>query len=239
MQETVTIGARFKGPPNSGNGGYCCGVMAKHLDGPIEASLKVPPPLDTALDLVRSPDGIEMRHGDKLVGVARKVVLDLDVPALPNPLRLGGDPVDAPGRPKKFTPFGTCFVCGHDRTHPDGLCIHSKLVEGHDGMVASHWRLDAGYANDDGNVGAEFIWSALDCPGYFACAPGEAALLGRLTAEIMAPLKAEGEATVIGWDLGASGRKRRCGTAIYDARGTLVAKAEGLWIVVDPEMIKP
>jgi hypothetical protein len=58
-----------------------------------------------------------------------------------------------------------------------------------------------------------------------------------LAAEILAPLKAEGEATVIGWDLGGEGRKRRCGTAVYAADGTLVAKAEGLWILVDAAKI--
>lgn len=239
MQTPVTIASRFKGPPNSGNGGYSCGLMAGVLHGPVEASLRLPPPLDTPLEIVAAGEGVEMRHGETLVGVARPARLDLAVPALPSPMTLGGDPVDAPGRPAKFRPFGTCFVCGHDRSHPDGLCIHSQLVEGHEGLVASQWKLDAGYADADGIVATEFLWSALDCPGYFACAPGEAALLGRLTAEVLAPLKAEGEATVIGWDLGASGRKRKCGTAIFDADGTLVAKAEGLWIVVDPEKIKP
>lgn len=239
MNDTVTIAARFKGPPNSGNGGYSCGMMAQYLEGPVEASLKMPPPLDTPLDIVKTDAGVEMRFGDKLVGVAKSAPLDIDVPALPEPLVLGGDPVDAPGRPKKFTPFGTCFVCGHDRDHPDGLCIHSKMVEGHEGLVASHWKLDAGYADAEGNVAPEFVWSALDCPGYFACTPGEAALLGRLTGEILVPLKAEGEAIVIGWDLGGSGRKHRCGTAIYSADGTLIAKAEGLWITIDPDMLKP
>lgn len=238
MQTSVTIASRFKGPPNSGNGGYSCGLMASVLNGPVEASLRLPPPLDTPLEIIPAGDGVEMRHGETLVGVARPATLDLAVPALPSPLVLGGDPVDAPGRPAKFRPFGTCFVCGHDRSHPDGLCIHSQLVEGHEGLVASQWQLDAGYGDADGNVATEFLWSALDCPGYFACAPGEPALLGRLTAEVIAPLKAEGEATVIGWDLGASGRKRKCGTAVFDAGGTLVAKAEGLWIVVDAEKIK-
>ncbi|MFC4346774.1 hypothetical protein ACFO5Q_02805 [Kordiimonas lipolytica] len=238
MIEQVTIDARYKGPPNSGNGGYSCGVMARHLDGIVEASLRLPPPLDTPLEIVATDEGVVMQHGETLVGIAKPATLDLDVPVLPDPLVLGGDPVDAPGRPKKFTPFGTCFVCGHDRTHPDGLCIHSKLVEGHEGLVASQWGLDGDYADESGNVAPEFIWSALDCPGYFACAAGEAALLGRLTAEVLAPLKAEGEATVIAWDLGGTGRKRKCGTAIYASDGTLVAKAEGLWIIVDPEKIK-
>lgn len=237
MQQNVMVASRFKGPPTSGNGGYVCGLMAGMIEGPVEASLKAPPPLDTPLILEKTQDGAVLRDGEQLLGVAKARTLDLEVPALPRPLRLGGEPVDAPGRPKKFEPFGTCFVCGQDREHPDALCLHSRLVEGAQGMVAAPWKLDQAFGNKDGLVQDAFIWAALDCPGYFACAAGEPALLGRLTAEIVAPLRASGDATVIGWDLGGSGRKRRCGTAVYDASGTLIAKAEGLWVTVDASVI--
>jgi hypothetical protein len=237
MNKQVTVEARYKGPPKSGNGGYCCGLMAAELTGAVEAHLHVPPPLDKALILEADERVATLLDGDNTVGNAKVTSLDLAVPELPNPLVLGVDPVGAPGRPAKFVPFGTCFVCGHDRDHPDGLCIHSKTVEGHEGLVASKWSLAADYADADGVVRPEILWSALDCPGYFACAPGEAALLGRLTAEILAPLKAEGTATVIGWDLGGAGRKRKCGTAIFSHDGTLIAKAEGLWILVDASKI--
>jgi len=238
MHQSITIAARYKGPPKSGNGGYSCGLMARELSGAVEASLKVPPPLDKALSIITSEDGVQMLDGETLVGTAKPAALDLEVPALPATMSLIGSPVGAPGRPAKFEPFGTCFVCGHDRTHPDGLCIHSEMVEGHDGLVASKWALCEDYGDNNGLVRPEILWSALDCPGYFACAPGEAALLGRLTCEIITPLRAEGKATVIGWDMGGSGRKRTCGTAVFAANGTLVAKAAGLWIIVDPEKIK-
>jgi len=127
--------------------------------------------------------------------------------------------------------------CGKDRQHPDGLCIHPQQVVGREDMVAAPWRLHAGLADEDGVVAREYLWAALDCPGYFACAPGEAALLARLTVSIVSTLKAEGDATVIGWDLSGAGRKRRCGTAVFAPDGSLVAKAEGLWIVVDPSSI--
>jgi len=237
MHQNITIDERYKGPPNSGNGGYCCGVMATELSGAVEASLKMPPPLNKEVSIIVEDGGVQMLDGDQLVGSAKKTTLDLTVPPLPSPLNLVGSPVGAPGRPAKFEPFGTCFVCGHDRSHPDGLCIHSEMVEGHEGLVAAEWGLSPEYGDARGMVRPEIMWSALDCPGYFACAPGEAALLGRLTAEILAPLKAEATATVIGWDLGGSGRKRMCGTAIYAADGTLVAKAAGLWIIVDPAKI--
>lgn len=231
---TLTIPARFKGPPKSANGGYVCGLMARLIEGDVAASLKAPPPLDTPITVSRTDQAVELHLDDRLLGQAQPKPLDLEVPPLPEPLELGGDPVDAPGRPQEFAPFSTCFVCGKDRSHPDGLCIHPRQVVGRDDMVAAHWALHAGLAGTDGSVAPEFLWAALDCPGYFACAPGEAALLARLTVAIRSSLPAEGEATVIGWNLGGAGRKRRCGTAVFAPDGTLVAKAEGLWVAVDP-----
>ena len=234
---TLTIPARFKGPPHSANGGYVCGLMASRIEGDVAASLKSPPPLDTPITLVQSGDSVELHLHDRLLGRAQATELDLTVPPLPEALELGMDPVDAPGRPKEFAPFSTCFVCGKDRSHPDGLCIHPRQVVGRDDMVAAHWRLHAGLADEDGSVAHEFLWAALDCPGYFACAAGEAALLARLTVGIRAALPAAGEATVVGWDMSGTGRKRRCGTAIFAPDGSLVAKAEGVWVVVDPSSI--
>ena len=235
--DTMIIPARFKGPPQSANGGYTCGLMARLIEGDAAVNLRIPPPLDTPMAVTRSDGRVELYHEDRLVGRAEPAQLELEVPPVPEPLRLGGDPVDAPGRPDRFAPFSTCFVCGKDREHPDGLCIHPRQVEGHDGMVAARWRLHAGLAGDDGLVAPEFLWAALDCPGYFACAPGEAALLARLTVGIRAALEPEGEATVLGWDLSGAGRKRRCGTAVFAPDGSLVAKAEGLWVVVDPASV--
>jgi len=235
--DIVTIPSRFKGPPKSANGGYTCGLMARRIEGDVAASLKIPPPLDMPMTITRAGDAVEMHLDDRLVGRAQAATLDLDVPSRPEPLQLGDDPVDVPGRPVKFAPFSTCFVCGKDRHYPDGLCIHPQQVVGREGMVATSWRLHAGLADEDGCVATEYLWAALDCPGYFACAPGEAALLARLTVGIEARPKAEGEATVIGWDLGGAGRKRRCGTAVFAPDGSLVAKAEGLWVVVDPASV--
>ncbi|MCJ9429794.1 hypothetical protein [Kordiimonas marina] len=241
MEKTVTIASRFNGPPSSANGGYACGLMASLIDGPAEASLKAPPPLDKPLTLRGESGEARLYDGETVIGVARATALTLDVPQMPQPLVLGPSPVaaleDSSGRPVEFEPFGGCFVCGHNRTPGDGLCIHAHKVEGHDGLVAAPWKIDENLAGSDGYVDPVYIWSALDCTGYYACAAGRAALLGRLSAEILAPLKAEGDATVLGWDLGSSGRKHRCGTAIYAADGTLIAKAEGLWITVDPAKI--
>ncbi len=241
MQQTITIQSRFNGPPVSANGGYASGTLANVLEGAVEASLHAPPPLDKELMILASDGKSELKLGDKLIGSAIAKSLELDVPALPDVFDLGINPADAPDAPGSFKPFGQCFVCGEDRAPKDGLCIHSKRLNDQKNMIGATWDLFSGLADEGGFVKPEYIWSALDCPGYYACAAGEAALLGRLHAEILAPLKAIGQAKVIGWDMAdptkPKGRKRVCGTAVYSDDGTLVAKAQGLWITVDPEYI--
>jgi hypothetical protein len=52
--ETMTIPRRFRGPPNSGNGGYVCGMLARHIAGAAEVTLRAPPPLETELSVVEA-----------------------------------------------------------------------------------------------------------------------------------------------------------------------------------------
>jgi hypothetical protein len=54
--ETITIGARFCGPPGCGNGGYTCGTIAAYVNAnPAMVRLQAPVPLGRALDIVRHP----------------------------------------------------------------------------------------------------------------------------------------------------------------------------------------
>ena len=53
MTSSIIIDRRYCGPPNSGNGGYVCGRLARHIsvgtpDG-VEVTLRAPPPLDKRL----------------------------------------------------------------------------------------------------------------------------------------------------------------------------------------------
>ena len=43
---SIIINRRYCGPPNSGNGGYVCGRLARHISGGAEITLRSPPPLD-------------------------------------------------------------------------------------------------------------------------------------------------------------------------------------------------
>lgn len=240
MQQSVIINHQFNGPPTTANGGYASGVLASGLTeagykGVVEASLHVPPPLDHPLQLGADTEHAVLTDGDTKVGTAKAATLTMDVPALPTVPKFIGAPKIGKDA---FTPFDQCFVCGGARHAGDGLCIAAEVVEDGEGLVGTRWQLHPNFADASGEIDPTYIWSALDCPGYFACAYGEAALLARLTAEIFKPLKLGDDAMVYGWSLGGEAvpksRKRRCGTAVIDASGDLVAKAEGLWITIDP-----
>ncbi|NLD48783.1 MAG: hypothetical protein GX660_16590, partial [Clostridiaceae bacterium] len=55
MNSQIIITQQFCGPHNSGNGGYTCGRLASYINGPAEVTLKLPPPLNQALDVVQDP----------------------------------------------------------------------------------------------------------------------------------------------------------------------------------------
>ncbi|GHF14942.1 hypothetical protein GCM10017044_06340 [Kordiimonas sediminis] len=236
MKKNIVISRQFNGPPTTGNGGYVCGLLADPISGAAEATLKVPPPLEA--DLVLESDGESSRllAGDQLIGEARKVDLDLELPfEIDAAAVLDGLP-DTYGMSEQ-SPFSTCFVCGPDRDHGDGLCIYTHPIDGHEGAVAGRWTLDAGFADSDGMVDKRHIWAALDCPGYFACSIGDMALLARMTTKILAPLRCEGDALIVGWTIAKNGRKRDCGTALVGRDGTLHAISRGLWITLDPSRV--
>lgn len=224
----ITIPSQFNGPPGSGNGGYSAGLAASFLHGGAEVELRAPPPLETALDVVRADGGIEVHHGETLVIRARPATPLLTVPKAP-PLaaaRLGRTTYPSP----EAHGLPTCFVCGPSRAPGDGLCIFAGPVDGFDG-VADTWTPEASLAGEDGRIRQEILWAALDCPSAFAIKGNDnLMLLGRICARIdTAPLPGE-ELIITGWHERSEGRKHFTGSALYTADGALLAQADTLWI---------
>ena len=230
MPESLSIPARFNGPLGSGNGGYAAGAIAGFLGGPVEVNLRRPVPLDTKLDVVLEPGGsAQVLDGEALVAEARPApALRVDVP----------DPVDlheahqATSRYRGLSDgvFSRCFVCG--RARPDALGVFAGEVEGRR-LVASPWTPPPWTADPEGHVSAEFVWAALDCPTFFgAYMDGELGLsvLARLTARVEAPVIAAEEHVVVGWPIGAEGRKRHAGSAVLSGDGQVLAAADALLI---------
>ena len=66
----IQILPRFQGPDNSGNGGYSCGMLAKHISGPAQVRLFLPPPLSETLDINQQEGKWQMTHQGKLIASA-------------------------------------------------------------------------------------------------------------------------------------------------------------------------
>jgi hypothetical protein len=220
VADQIVIERRFRGPTESGNGGYTCGLVARFVDGPAEVTLRVPPPLDTPLTVER--DG-QVRAYDQgtLVAEAKPASVEL-VPPEPPSFETAAGAALPDG--DQDSPFPECFVCGPHREPDDGLRIFAGPL--HDRVVAAPWVPIEGY------TGPEFVWAALDCPGAYACGFGERGVLvlGRLAARVDALPRVGERCVVVAWPLGDEGRKAFAGTALYGEGGRLLGVARATWI---------
>lgn len=231
MGEQVTIDRRFRGPPESGHGGYVCGIVAGLIGGPAEVTLRCPPPLDRPLEVVRlDGGGVALRDGETVIVEAAPASTEIHIP---QPVDLA----DAEAASSSYVgfrqhAFPTCFGCGPQHSDGDGLRIFPGQVEGRN-LVAAPWIPDASLTNEDGTVRPEFVWAALDCAGGWALLaqlPERPVVLGRLAAKLLAPVRADERCVVIGWRLGEDGRKLYSGTALFSEGGELRAFARATWV---------
>jgi len=230
MNREVVIDRRFRGPPNSGNGGYASGVVAEDLEGTVTVTLRVPPPLDKRLTLATDGASSHLTDGDVLVGEARVSSLDLEVPEPPTLAAA----TEASKRYAGFekSPFSGCFVCGSEREAGDGLLIFPGVVDG-TGVVASPWIPDETLGATDGRIDQRHVWAALDCPSYYALPGAPQALLGRLTAKIDRLPEIGEPSVLIGWPQRTEGRKHFAGSALATTDGKVIARSDSIWIEVD------
>lgn len=223
---TITLPSRFNGPPNSANGGYAAGRAAALVGEPCTATLRAPPPLDTPLAIRQTPEGVELLDGDTIVIDARP--RERLAPPDAAPIALETARTRAAHFDAAAHLLPTCFVCGPGRAPGDGLRIFAAAEPG-EPLVADVWTPSADLAGEDGAVRPEFVWAALDCPGYFALGIGMA-LLGRLSVDILEPLEPGAAHVVVGWPRGSDGRKHHSGTAVFTADGALAAHGVATWI---------
>ncbi len=230
--ETTRIDPRFNGPPGIGNGGIVCALLAEHCGDTFEAELRLPAPLDRALQIERSDGGnVELREGESLIARARACgELELDVPPTPSWREAEDAHLHALRAPH---PFPHCFVCGPKRGAGEGLRVIGSPVPDRGGLVATLWRPHAAFVDrSTGLVDARFVWAALDCPGGIAALGGRCVpiLLARLRGRIERCPRAGERCMLIGWPLEQTGRKHVTGTALIDADGAVLGRAEALWI---------
>lgn len=227
--KTVHIQRRFNGPPDTANGGYACGLIAAAVGDSVTVRLHKPLPLDTPLHVsTHSAREWHVLHDDQLLAVATPGRVHAHVPKAPSYL----DALAASKHYSGFTAhiFPTCFVCGPQRELGDGLRIFAGSVPGAQ-LVAAPWLPQPELADESGKVKPEFIWAALDCPGYFASMTGNrVAVLGELTVHIDRRVHAEEPCVVIGWRILVEGRKHKVGTALFDEDGERCAMGVATWV---------
>lgn len=232
---SVRIERRFRGPPTTGNGGYVAGLVAASLGGTnCTVTLKSPPPIDRDLTLKTEDAIATLSENDQVVVIAAREPVDIEVPRPPS-LEVARD------SEPRFTGlshhiFPGCFVCGPDRDSGDGMRIFPGPVGDSAHQVAATWEPDESLVDEHGLVRPEFLWAALDCPGYFAAEDRAGlALLGKMSATIHRPVRAGERLIATGWPIESEGRKHRVGSALHDSDGNLVAAATATWITLKPE----
>lgn len=210
--------------------------------------LRRPPPLDRSLDVVPGPEGtIELRDQDAVVATGRPARLEVsEIPVVSF-----SEAAEAARR----TPYdetnhklSTCFVCGPARRVGDGLRIFAgpmPVGAGRKvGAFAASWVPDANLAGDDGQVAAEFVWAALDCPTGYAglgarhlgMTGEEPILLGRMAAQVFERPKPGDRCVVTAWPTARTGRKVFADSALLGPGGEVFAVASATWVVVDPQI---
>lgn len=230
---SVLVPENCVGPPSMGHGGYVGGLLAREIDGAAQVTLRQPTPVGVDLDIVDcGGDRWELRLDDALLVEATPGDLDLSIPTPPSIEEARAAEKGSPSYWDERGVHPICFGCGLAREDDEGLeiAVGPVTVDGVD-QVAAVWRPSATRADADGIVDTQWVLAALDCPGAMAyIADGtRAGLLGRMVFEQFAPVHAEVDHVVTGWQIGIDGRKMLAGTALADGDGTILAAARATW----------
>ncbi len=229
----MIVEQQFHGPPQSGNGGYSCGLIAEQLDFTAEISLRQPIPLDTPLELQQQPDGsYQLLAQEALIATLRPSELALELPP-PISFQAASHASQHYIGHQQALAYPSCFVCGPQRAKGEGLHIFAGPVADTP-YYAAPWQPAAHLADATGQIPLRFIWAALDCPGAYA-AMGQKAknlLLGRMCAQAYRPLPPLCDTLVMAWCISQEGRKSVVGTALFNTHNQCIAAAQATWIEV-------
>lgn len=233
---SFVIPARYNGPATTANGGYACGLIARHararLAGRVAVTLHTPPPLETVLRTSVSARRVHVWAGEELVATAS--VSSTEPPTLPAvPL------TEARGAESRYQgarrhPYPTCFVCGTDRGNQPGLFLRPGPVEHPLVAVACTWTPDGAASTASGVVDDEIVWGVLDCPGGWA--GGDLAdrpmVVSGMTAQIGSRPRIGEPCVVVGALARDSSRTATATTALYHLDGDLLARAVATWFTL-------
>ncbi len=226
---TLELLDTYIGMPGTMQGGYIAGLAAGDSDGPIRVRIRRP--LHPGESVVRTvEDGKTVVHrGDERVMAASNSPLHVAAQA-----PIARDKIDAAmGRPMGWDPpYPNCIGCGHE---VDGLGVRIRPL-GDGKHVVAVWSPAPQWADEDGVIPREFIWTAFDCVTAYVLfvdppsIPGGGAVTGNIAAEFFGQVRVGDTYTFQSWRERDDERSIICGGALYGPSG-LVA-------IADQEMIR-
>jgi hypothetical protein len=231
--EVITVPRHLRGYPGVAFGGYVAGVLAGRATAKtVRVDFRRPTPVEVPVGLTQTADGGAVLTGaDGVLAVATPDELDLEVPEPPS----WSEASAAAEAYRAAPPEGAvdCFGCGLDRTPDTGLRLHCGVVPGRD-LVAAAWTAGPALADTDGNLRAELVWGALDCPGNAAGrlrgSMREGAVTASLAARLLRPVPVSSRLVSYAWVLSEEGRKHQMGVALATAGGDVCAVSSALWV---------
>lgn len=232
MAQSFVVPARFCGPPDSGNGGYTCGMLAREVGGTLECTLRRPVPLEVPLQIERRNSGAVLLREGEIIIEAMPTEISLEAP---EPIGLEAAKAAMAASPALDArhPFPACFVCGPQRPARDGLRIFPGPAEG-TRLCAAEWSPAAEFGDAQKFLKPELLWAALDCPTGFAAGFRVVGKLvtGRLAVEQRQPVRVGVECLLLSWPLGVEGRKHFSAACLYQHQ-KLCAVARATWIKLE------
>lgn len=246
----IELSPQHCGPPRSGNGGYVCGLCAEryavraaayadsgalHAPFTFEVKYSQPAPIGAPARLEATEAGAELRSADgaELFAAGRPAADEYaSSPAVAtfDQARRAADRYLSAAEHL----FPDCFVCGPNRKAGDGLRIFAAPFSATETAVAAAWDLHPAFASPQGVIPLPIVWSALDCPGYFAYlfASGDQrtpTVLARMRATVFSNTAQSAELVVMGWIQKQKPPFIEAGTALYEGQ-RLLARAESVWM---------
>ena len=175
--------------------------------------------------LVENEGQIRLMDGDDLVGEAMPDTLDIVIPTGPD-----FDAAVAASRSYagfEAHPFPTCFVCRPERSRATGSASSPGI------STVRRWSPPHGPPMSRWAVPQAWSSAVMSGPPSIARRISASralpmALLGRLTARIDRLPEVGERLVVIGWPMGAEGRKHFAGSALLDADGHDIASAQAV-----------
>ncbi len=240
MPDTVIIARRFCGPPDSGNGGYSCGVLpGSLLGGTAEGhAAHLAAARIVRMDVVRDGSGVHLMAGGQLVAEARPADLAMDAPPAPSLEEAIAGRVRA-FRGASRTSIRRASCAGRSARRATGCAstpAQSRGATSRRPLRSS--RTPRSPTRERPGCGARSAWAALDCPsvkfGFHCFGPFEGVRsFSGVSRRASTRFRRVGDRCIsVGWSLGRDGRKIHCGSALYAEDGALLAVGKATWIVL-------